>query len=133
MTKETLSMKIIDADHFYEELKKNGTKLLQQADPVSFLKNLLDREPAVPPFATGKINGSDIDGAWWNRYVLGDITENREGLKIYIINRSKNCLVPVWAHSEQQAMDIASCMSDMDARAFGTDTGVTTVLVAEKK
>ena len=66
MKKGILSMKIIDADHFYEELKKNGPKLLQQADPVSFLKNLLDREPAVPPFATGKINGSDIDGAWWN-------------------------------------------------------------------
>lgn len=116
-------MKIIDADHFYEQLKKNDLEYMRQSDLMACLKDLLDREPTVAPFAPGKLNGREVDDAYWNESVLGDVQAGKEGLKVYTINRSRNCIISVWAHEEKEAKSIAQGMNDADARTFAINTG----------
>lgn len=49
-------MKMVDADAFYEELRRHDLEFMQQSDLMACIRDILDRQPAaLPPQRTGKI------------------------------------------------------------------------------
>ena len=114
-------MKIIDAEHFFEVIRKEDLSYMQQTDLMDCIKDMLDREPAVEvtaPESEKKINGKFINGAYWNELIFGNFYDRtpeqirQAGFKHYRIRFQCIGNVAVWARSEDNAKEILQEFTD---------------------